>query len=95
MAELPEDEWKFRVLELVLILRAIRTRRSLYYVPYPKWVSPIDGMIHPGLRNCGTVTRRPSGSSPNILQVSKIKDEGKMRSTFLPHTSATIWRRAA
>lgn len=95
LAEMQEDDWRYQVLELILKLRGVRTRRQLYYVPYPKWKSPIDGMIHPGLRNCGTTTRRPSGSSPNILQVSKIKDDGKMRSTFMPHTKAIIWRKAA
>ncbi len=95
LAEMQEDDWRYQVLELILKLRAVRTRRQLYYVPYPKWKSPIDGMIHPGLRNCGTITRRPSGSSPNILQVSKIKDDGKMRATFMPHRRAIIWEKAA
>jgi DNA polymerase-1 len=36
--------------------------------------------MHAGIRNCGTVTRRPTGGNPNILQVSK----GEVREIFLP-----------
>lgn len=84
MVELDKEDWRYKVLDKVLTIRAIRTRRQLYYKPYPLWKSPIDGKIHPGIRNCGTITRRPSGSSPNVFQVSKVKDEGRMRGTFLP-----------
>lgn len=78
-----ENDWRFRALELVLKIRGIKQRRSLYYKPYPLWEDPETGHIHPSIRNCGTITRRPSGSSPNPLQVSKHKDEGRMRSCFL------------
>ena len=78
-----ENDWRHKVLKAVLTLRAISTRFKLYYNPYPLFKSPVDGRIHPGIKNCGTQTRRPSGTSPNILQVSK-KDDGKMRSVFEP-----------
>lgn len=78
-----EDDWRYKVLKYILTLRGISTRFKLYYNPYPLFKSPVDGRIHPSINNCGTVTKRPSGSSPNILQVSK-KDEGKMRSCVLP-----------
>lgn len=90
MVELDPEDWKFRVCQLALTLRGIRTRNNLYYRPYPLWQSPIDGRIHPGIRNCGTITRRPSSSSPNVFQVSKTKDDGKMRGCFLPLDEATI-----
>ncbi len=79
----PQD-WRYKALKLVAELRAVSTRFKLYYRPYPLFKHPVDGRIHPGIKNCGTKTRRPSGTSPNILQVSKTKDEGKMRSCFLP-----------
>jgi DNA polymerase-1 len=75
-----EGDWRRGVLELLVDTKAAMTRHSLYYAKYPKWAHPIDGMIHPRIRNCGTVTRRPTGASPNILQVSK----GKVRTTFIP-----------
>lgn len=78
-----EADWRYKVLKLILILRGVSTRFKLYYNPYPVFKHPKDGRIHPGIKNCGTKTRRPSGTSPNILQVSK-KDEGKLRSCFLP-----------
>lgn len=86
LIELEEDDWRREVLNLVLKLKAIKTRRSLYYKPYPLWRNPTTGRIHPSFRNCGTVTRRPSGSSPNFLQISKTKDDGRMRSTIMPQS---------
>jgi DNA polymerase I-like protein with 3'-5' exonuclease and polymerase domains/5'-3' exonuclease len=81
-------EWKKRVLELVLELRAISTKFKLYFNPYPLLFHPEEsteefGVLRPSLKNCGTVTRRPSSSTPNVLQVSK-KGEGEIRSMFLP-----------
>jgi DNA polymerase I-like protein with 3'-5' exonuclease and polymerase domains len=84
LAELDKEDWKYKVLDGILTMKGVRQRRSLYYKPYRLWKSPQDGRIHPQFKNCGTVTRRPSGTSPNILQVSKTKDDGRMRSTFLP-----------
>lgn len=85
MSEEEEDalSWQARVLYFILKLRGINTRRELYYHPYPLLVSPVDNRIHPGIRNCGTKTRRPSSSTPNILQVSK-KGGALIRGAFLP-----------
>ena len=84
LVELPMGDWRREVIELVMTLRTCRQRESLYYKPYPLWAHPEDGRIRPGFRNCGTVTRRPSGSSPNFLQISKVKDQGRIRSCILP-----------
>lgn len=78
-----ENAWKKELLQLVIEAKAALTRISLYHVPYPLWKHPLTGKIHPNIRNCGTVTRRPSGNSPNILQVSK---KSMMRAIFLPPT---------
>lgn len=87
MAELDEEDWRYQVLNGILTMKGIRQRRSLYYRPYRLWKSPQDDRIHPQFKNCGTITRRPSGTSPNILQVSKTKDDGRMRSCFLPQSN--------
>lgn len=84
MAEMNKDDWEYRVLENILIMKGVKQRRQLYYRPYRLWKSPVDGNIHPQFKNCGTITRRPTGTSPNVYQVSKTKDDGRMRSTFLP-----------
>jgi DNA polymerase I-like protein with 3'-5' exonuclease and polymerase domains/5'-3' exonuclease len=84
LAELDKEDWEYKVLDGILTMKGVRQRRSLYYKPYRLWKSPQDDRIHPQFKNCGTITRRPSGTSPNILQVSKTKDDGRMRSTFLP-----------
>lgn len=82
----PEGDFRRDVLKTILDVKEAMTRESLYYKPYPLWVHPKDGVIHPQIRNCGTVTRRPSGASPNILQVSK----GKTRSIFLPRYNGHV-----
>lgn len=86
MTTFEKEDWQYKVLNCILVIRGIRTRRSLYYKPYPLWRSPVDGYTHPQIRNPGTVTRRPSGTSYNILQVSKTKDDGHMRQCFLPRS---------
>lgn len=87
-AELEDDDWRKAAIENVLSIRAVNTKRGLYYRPYPLWAAPQDGRIHPQIKNCGTITRRPSGTSPNILQVSK-KDP-QIRQTFLPQSRGEV-----
>lgn len=82
MVHLPKEDWRYQVIDCALTMRAINTRISLYYDPYPLWQSPIDGRMHPQIKNCGTITKRPSGSSPNVFQVSKTKDEGHVRGVY-------------
>lgn len=83
LAEDANDESDFRriALKAARIIKDAETRSKLYYKPYPLWLHPLDGKLHPGILNCGTVTRRPTGSSPNFLQIAK----GKMRSIIIPH----------
>lgn len=76
--DLQEGDWRIEVLHNYATVCKEQQLESLYYKKYPLWVSPIDGRIHPQQRNCGTATRRPAGSSPNILQVAS----GPMRTMF-------------
>lgn len=79
--DVPPEDWRHPVLlDYQVVSRALQNQ-SLYYTPYPLWVSPVDHLIHPQIKNCGTVTRRPSGTSPNVLQVSK-KGEAKIRKCY-------------
>jgi len=66
-----ENEWKAEVIRTIIAVKEQQTLISLYYRPYPLWKHPRDGMVHPQIRNCGTVTRRPAGGNPNLLQVKK------------------------
>lgn len=75
-----DNQWKAQVLRDLIDVKESETLFSLYFNPYPNWVHPRDGMIHPQIKNCGTVTRRPSGSNPNILQVAK----GPTRELYIP-----------
>lgn len=86
LVELKEDDWRREILEIVKEMKNLRQRNSLYYKPYPLWRSPQDGRLHPQFRNCSTVTRRPTGSSPNFLQISKTKDGGRIRSCIMPQS---------
>jgi DNA polymerase-1 len=82
----PEGDWRREVLQLLIDTKECMTRQSLYYNKYPHWQHPSTGVVHPGTRNCGTKTRRPAGSSLNILAVSK----GPLRSVFLPRYKGNV-----
>lgn len=86
----PEGDWRRELLQMYLEVKECMTRFSLYYKKYPHWQHPTTGVVHPGTRNCGTVTRRPAGSNPNMLAVSK----GPLRSIFIPrfprHVSVSL-----
>lgn len=79
-ADCPDGDWRREVLDAILEVKNAMTRFQLYWNPYPHWTHPRDGMIHPGIKSSATATRRPAGTSPNILQVEK----GEVRSIFLP-----------
>lgn len=78
--------WKREVLELLTEAKSASTRIKLFYNKLPLWKHPIDGLIHPQFNSCGTETRRFSGSSPNLLQLSKRGEGVKVRRCFVPNT---------
>lgn len=73
--------WQHQALEALLKVKSASTRISLYHDKLPLWKHR-DGKVHPSFTDAGTDTRRPTGSSPNVLQVSK-KDKS-MRSMYMP-----------
>jgi DNA polymerase I-like protein with 3'-5' exonuclease and polymerase domains/5'-3' exonuclease len=79
----PEGDWRRPVLVALKDAKAANTRRKNYWRPYPLWQHPRDGMLHGGIMNCGTVTKRFTGSNPNELQLTS-KDGGRVRSMILP-----------
>ncbi len=76
--DVAEGDWRKPVLENYAVVCREQQLQSLYFNKYPLWQHPLDGKIHPQIRNCGTATRRPAGSSPNMLQVKK----GEIRTMF-------------
>ena len=80
-----EGDWKREALQCIRSAKEANTRLSMFYSVYPLWVHPYDGLIHPQLNSCGTETRRPSGSSPNFLQLPKRGDGVKFRRCILPN----------
>lgn len=79
----PKDDWRHELLLAYRTAKTSLTAQKLFYRPLPLWVHPLDGVTHPQIKNCGTVTRRPSGTSYNLLQITK-KDAGQLRSAFKP-----------
>jgi DNA polymerase-1 len=78
-----EDDWRHAALSNYRTIKRCTTAQSLFYRPYPLWVHPADGCIHGSIINDGTVTRRPTSSSPNLLQLTK-NDGGAFRSCVRP-----------
>ena len=79
--DVQKDSWQEAALKTLLKVKSANTRISLYHEKYPLW-KHLDGKIHPYFTDAGTDTRRPTGGSPNVLQVSK-KDKS-MREMFVP-----------
>lgn len=77
--------WKAQLLKDLLEYKAAATRLSIYWNPYPLWLDT-DQVMHPGFNSCGTVTRRPTGGNPNLLQVSK----GDVRKVFIPKSADNV-----
>lgn len=75
------DDWRRECITSLREVKEAMTRFELFWTPYPLWKHPIDGAVHPGIKDPGTVTRRPTSTKPNILQVSK----GPTRGMFIPH----------
>ena len=82
--DVERGSWKETVLKALLECKGAMTRISLYHEKYPLWRRDGSNLMHPQFRLCGTDTRRPTGTDPNLLQVSK-KDK-RMRRQFIPPT---------
>lgn len=83
------DERQRSVLEAIQLIQMVKTRRGLYYEPYPKFIHWKTGKIHSTHRQCATNTRRASSAAPNEQQMPKHpKIEGqvsKFRQCVIPH----------
>ena len=80
--DVEEGSWQEEALKLTLKAKGALTKISLYHNKYPLWIHHKDGKVHPSFTDAGTDTLRPTGSAPNMLQVSK-KDK-EMRQMFVP-----------
>jgi DNA polymerase I-like protein with 3'-5' exonuclease and polymerase domains/5'-3' exonuclease len=82
--DLMEDDTdpNYNCLLAVREMKAVRTRFQLYYEPYKLLVHWKDGKLHPQLGQSRTATRRFAPNNPNLAQLPKRKDEGKIRGCF-------------
>ena len=71
------------ILKAVRDIKGVETRNNLYYRPYPLYKHWKTGKIHSNPGQCRTTTRRAASSNPNLTQISKYKDMGRMRSTLV------------
>ena len=76
--------WKKEVLEKILEYKAVSTLKS-YLEILPLWLRRGNN-IHPGVKPCGTITRRITGNSPNFLQAPK----GPPRRVIKAHPGCVI-----
>lgn len=76
------------VLQALMELRSINTRRGLYWEPYPKAVHWKTGRIHPELKQSSTNTRRWASANPNIQQLDS--GDGGVRTVILPHHPGAV-----
>jgi len=83
------DEQK-QVLEALLRMSKIETRRSLFYSTYRLYAHWKDGRIHPNLGQTRTVTGRFAPNSPNVNQIPKKGEGVKMRRWILPEPGHVI-----
>lgn len=77
--------WKLEVLENFSRAKKCATRVKLFYNKFPLWEHPRDGNLHPRFTACGTESRRPTGGSPNLLQLSKQGEGVKVRKSIVPN----------
>lgn len=75
--------WQEEALNTLLEVKKAQTRISLFHTAMPLWVH-VDGKVHPHITDSGTDTRRPTGSSPNILQMPGHGEGAFMRSMYMP-----------
>lgn len=80
--DLDTDSEEHACLSAVREMKAVMTRKSLYYRPYPLYRHWKDGKLHPQAGQCRTTTRRFASSAVNLSQIPKRKDGGKIRSMF-------------
>jgi len=101
MANDCEDHpWKKEFLENLLQYKTAATRFKNYWNVYPLWIAGNNkatsaedskvGIVHPGLNSCGTVTRRPTGSNPNLLQISKGETRDMFKAQDAGHVICSI-----
>lgn len=87
------DEQK-AVLEALIKMKMVMTRRSLYYSKYPNFVHWKTGRVHGSHNQCATNTRRASESAPNKTQLPKNeKVEGQKpeyRQVIVPHKKRAV-----
>jgi 5'-3' exonuclease len=73
------------VLKAIKAMKTVDTRRKMFYRPYANIQHWLDKKVHANIRQCGTVTRRPTASGPNVYQLPKKGEGVKFRQVYIPH----------
>lgn len=59
------------IIEALRTLKMVSTRQKMYYTPYKFFKHWKDNMVHAGINQCATNTRRYTSSDPNLQQMPK------------------------
>lgn len=78
-----KEPWQKEALETLLRVKSAQTRIGLFHNTMPLWCH-VDGRVHGHITDSGTDTRRPTGGSPNILQIPSHGDGSFMREMWIP-----------
>jgi DNA polymerase I-like protein with 3'-5' exonuclease and polymerase domains/5'-3' exonuclease len=76
------------ILDQLHTMRAVATRRKMFYKPYRYLRHWQTGMVHGSFGQCMTVTRRFAPNKPNLAQLPKTK--GDFRANFIPHHKEAV-----
>lgn len=79
------NEEQKTILNALVVLKKVETRRKLYYGPYPNLIHWKDGKIHSSMNQSAAATRRYTSSGPNLQQLAKKGEGVKVRSGVVPH----------
>lgn len=79
------DDAARKALKALGVMKKYLTRNQLFYKNYWKTVHWKTKRVHSNIRQCGTVTRRPTASMPNLYQLPKKGEGVEFRTCFVPH----------
>lgn len=84
------DDEARAALKAIGVMKKVLTRNQLFYNNYWKMVHWKTKRVHSSIRQCGTVTRRPTASTPNLYQLPKKGEGVKFRTCFVPHHADAV-----
>lgn len=79
-----------KILNSIQTMKKCATRHKFYYKPYAHLQHWKDNKIHGQMGQCRTTTRRYAPNDPNLGQLAKKGEGGKIRECFPPHKKGAV-----